>query len=241
MYIKTRIILGFSCLIVMSNAAIFSGSATGNNQLYNRQSNSGQMKLQSITLNKPGNYMLVGIEDFENTPLNTTATVIAVKTDAPVLVGNGQYNITMHNVNINLSNRANYYDISGFNVATNSNINLTLVGENSIVGGDGACGLRSLGSVTVTKKSTGSLQIYSEVRAAILARNITVDSGDIVAKGGCFGIFGVENLIINGGNITTSGHRDSPLTKISGLHSNSNIAITGGIVNGILYSAKKPQ
>ncbi|HEX3018515.1 MAG TPA: hypothetical protein VHP31_11775 [Caproicibacter sp.] len=144
-----------------------------------------------------------------------------------ITVQGGTQDITVENININVSGTSN---ACAFSIAKGAAVNLTLEGQNMLKSGDYCAGLQVPGdasaptdttknaSLTVTDASTGSL-------------NVTGGSCGAGIGGGRYGSGG--SITINGGTVTAnSGYNGAGIgggyTNIGG--SGGTITVTGGTV-----------
>ncbi|MDR1100970.1 MAG: carbohydrate-binding domain-containing protein, partial [Clostridiales bacterium] len=124
-------------------------------------------------------------------------------------------NVTLDNVTINASMSLT----CAFGSTDGATINLTLIGENTLKGGDDKPGLEVLGDTTLTIGGTGSLEAIGGDSGAGIGGgdsgdvgDITINSGTVTANGGNYGagIGGGDSsdsgkITINSGTVTANG------------------------------------
>ena len=137
-----------------------------------------------------------------------------------IRVISGTHNITLNGVTVSAANGA-----SGLSVEGSAKVNLTVLGENSLTGGDAGAGIYvpKGAELRITKESTGTLKATGGKSGAGIGGNgdvgvagkITIEGGTIIAKGGSLaaGIggnayAGADAITINGGDITAVGGED---------------------------------
>ena len=140
-------------------------------------------------------------------------------TDDKIVIASGtSANVTVKNVNINVSGTNN---ARAFEVAGTASVNLTLEGTNTFQSGSGAAGLQvnEGASLVITENSTGSVDATGKSGGAGIggAKNkgggtITINGGTVTATAAsnAAGIGGGQNgnggtVTINGGNVNATG------------------------------------
>ena len=137
----------------------------------------------------------------------------AATTDRIVMANGTNANVTLDNVNIDVS-----VDGGVAFDTKDAQVNLTLTGTNSLKSGENRAGLQVEGSssLVITQESTGSLNAFGGDYAAGIGGgnkaktgNITINGGTITATGGSYsagigaGNEGIlKNITINGGTVT---------------------------------------
>ena len=178
--------------------------------------------------------------------------------DAVKILGTGNFDITLRNLNIDVSA---IDKLSAFNgnynaMAKGVNLKIKLEGENTLIGGNNAAGLGFAGGTpnldgetegsTLTIEGNGTLNVtggnyagglgigYTGLNAATgNANNIIINSGTIIAKTGNNGAAIGGGLRKESKNIVINGGNITAFSKNSygiGGTSASNVTINGGIV-----------
>lgn len=178
-------------------------------------------------------------------------TIVGATTTNTVEIAGDKSNT--YNINIlDLSIRVNSINRTcAFNISEGANVNLKLLGTNTLMSGRSCAGLqKSSKDGTLTIDGTGSLNAKGGASAAGIGggetsatvascSNIIINGGTITAEGidcgpgigtGYYGAATADNIQINGGNVTIIGNDAGIGTSRNGT-SVSNIKITGGKVS----------
>lgn len=172
---------------------------------------------------------------------------VSKSTTNMIIVSNGSHNITLENLNIDVSGTE---EACAFSIVEGS-VNIQLLGSNVLKSGDDRAGIEN-GTNYLTIVGSGELQVQGGVcgagiggglgshMAGYSGRNIAIKSGTVVATGGFYaaGIGGGNqgggsDISIEGGTVTAIGGYFS--AGIGGGHggSGSAISIEGGTVTAI--------
>ena len=188
-----------------------------------------------LSFHIPSTYTVIGLEP-------TTSDRIEVST--PDSDAGAELNITLQNVDIDLSNRDN---ASAFSVPSEINLTLDLRGNNTLKSGDGRAGLEVPEYATLTLKSTtgtGKLTAVGGGNGAGIGSSesqnfgaITIESGSITATsalgagiGSGSGAPAADKFItITGGTVYAKGGA----VGIGDVSDGNHVSITGGNVTGI--------
>lgn len=104
--------------------------------------------------------------------------------------------ITINNLNMDLSGSNDIYGKSAISIGENSNVKLIIEGNNKLISDECAAGIYVGLNSTITIDGTGNLEVESELGCAIGGSD---DDPDYFSSG-AYG-----NIIINGGNIIAKG------------------------------------
>lgn len=167
----------------------------------------------------------------------------AATTDRIVMANGVNANVTLDNVNIDMSKDGG----AAFDTK-DAQVNLTLTGTNSLKSGENRAGLQvgANSSLVITKESTGSLNAFGGNYAAGIGGGNKAETGSITINGGTItatGIYcgagigaGNEGIIgditINGGTITAKAtHTGAGIGTGDKGTSKGTIKITGGVIS----------
>lgn len=147
----------------------------------------------------------------------------------------------------NLSVKTTTANRCAFSTASYAGVNLTVVGSNVLVSGTGRAGLEVSGSnasLTITKQSTGTLDIQGGELAAGIGgaegksgENITIAGGSVAVNGGSLAAAIGGGYKGSANNITVSGGSVSVTSGMSlgiggGIYGNaSNVKVSGGTIS----------
>ena len=159
----------------------------------------------------------------EETAYTGDYVITGTTTNYSISVNNGTHNITLNSVNIDRS--SNMYSWAMW-LDSNSNVNLTLIGENTFKSGKDYAGLHlwNKSHLTITEESTGSLYAVGGRDGAGIGAGYSTDSPD-------------STITINGGTITAKGNNGAAGIGTGNLYNYpakiGTITINGGIVTAI--------
>ena len=182
----------------------------------------------NIIINTAGTYTVIG---------STTSNSITVN---PGITGD--VNLTLNNVNINVSSTHNKAALS---VGTNSTVNLTLIGSNTLRSGDNCAGVQVPQNATlvITQQSTGTLNAYGGYCGAGIGGGdygsggtVTINGGSVTATGdyaagiggGYYGNGGTVS--IHGGTVTATGNTGAAGIGSGQFGNDGSVTIHGGVV-----------
>lgn len=142
-------------------------------------------------------------------------TITGTTTSNTVTVSGGTHNITITNLNINVTTAADY--TSAFAISSGASVNLTLNGTNVLKSGERAAGLQvpSGATLVITKESSGGIEAVGGTSGAGI--------------GGCFWGSG-GTIIINGGTVTASAGKYGAGIGGGNFGTSGTITIDGGTV-----------
>ncbi|MCR5666233.1 MAG: leucine-rich repeat domain-containing protein [Eubacterium sp.] len=151
-------------------------------------------------------------------------------TDGFATVQSGTWNITINDMNLCKYTSASEtiaptYMGDPISVMSGASVNLTVLGTNTLIGATNEPGIRvqNGASLTITAKSTGTLNAYGKVKGAGIGGRYTEGFGDITINGGTVTAVGADGGAgIGGGGAST--------TSVSG-YKYGTITINGGTVN----------
>ena len=157
----------------------------------------------SITITTAGTYTVIGSSDSNSITVNPGIT--------------GDVNLTLDSVSINVSST---YNKAALSVGTNSTVNLTLIGSNTLRSGDNCAGVQVPQNATlvITQQSTGTLNAYGGYCGAGIGGGdygsggtVTINGGSVTATGDYAagiggGLYGSGGTIsIHDGSVTANG------------------------------------
>lgn len=220
-----------------------------------------------------GTFSITGGDAGRDYDFDETTRTLKILTSTPMTISNGTDTVTDNTIRVEDNVAANvtldgvHIDVSSeerkaaFEIAEDSpqDVNLTLVGENTLTSGNWCAGLQKNGGTstgTLTIGGTGTLTAAGGIAGAGIGggyarsgggycdgSNITINSGTIIATGGTSnggaGIGGARNgdglyITINGGDVTANGGDKAAGIGGGGPNayggSGRNITITGGTV-----------
>ena len=180
----------------------------------------------SVSISVPGNYLISGTG-------TSTANGISVAN------GLGKVSITLENVAVNKSGRA-------FSIGSGTTVYLTLLGTNSLAGGDhNSClDLPSGASLIITSVSTGSMTAKGGENGVgigghdVTCGTLTINGGTVTAIGGyraagigSSALYGGGGVItVNGGNVTATGGSEGAGIGGGQAGNGGSLTVNGGIV-----------
>lgn len=200
-----------------------------------------------------------GTENVDFRYANNTLTILssehliisgtgATTTNRIAIQGGTSANVTLNNVNIDVSSAG----ACALRVNKNASLNLTLTGKNTLKSADNQAGLQVADGtkLVITKQSTGSLNAIGGARGAgiggnnfrgnVAAGTIIINGGTITATGGrsASGIGGGNagsggTITINGGTVHATGGAMAAGIGGGSRGAGGNITISGGMISAI--------